>query len=92
MLHDAVGQSMKRQKANMGIELPAIVLPAKTEELLLEPGYVTSDYLTLYVFAPLRRRDKVRRNGVDYEVVSVQEFTFKGEIAFHKASCRRLVA
>ena len=74
------------------VDVKAIVLPAKTEELLLEPGYVTSDYLTLHVFVPLRRRDKIRRNGVDYEVTSVQEFTFKGETAFLKTSCRRLVA
>lgn len=73
------------------VDVKAIVLPTKTEELLLEPGYVTSDYLKLHVFAPLRRRDKVRRNGEDYEVVSVQEFMFKGETAFRKASCRRLI-
>jgi hypothetical protein len=74
-----------------GIDVKAIVLPAKTEELLLEPGYVTSDYLTLHVFAPVRRRDKIRRNGEDYEILSVQEFTFKGETAFRKATCRRLI-
>jgi len=74
-----------------GIDVKAIVLPAKTEELLLEPGYVTSDYLMLHVFAPVRRRDKIRRNGEDYEILSVQEFTFKGETAFRKATCRRLI-
>jgi hypothetical protein len=73
------------------VEVKAIVLPAKAEETLLKPGYVTSDYLTLHVFAPVRRRDKIRRNSVDYEILSVQEFTFKGDIAFHKASCRRLI-
>jgi len=73
------------------VDVKAIVLPAKTEELLLEPGYVTSDYLTLHVFVPVRRRDKVRRNGEDYEVVSVQDFTFKGDVAFRKAACRRLI-
>ncbi|MBN1245817.1 hypothetical protein JXA31_09520, partial [Candidatus Bathyarchaeota archaeon] len=73
------------------VDVKAIVLPAKTEELLLEPGYVTGDYLSLHVFAPLRRRDKVRRNGEDYEILSVQEFTFKGETAFRKVACRRLI-
>jgi hypothetical protein len=74
------------------IDVKAIVSPAKTEELLLEPGYVTNDYLTLHVFAPVRRRDKIRRSGEDYEVVSVQEIVFKGETAFRKATCRRLIS
>ena len=74
------------------VDVKAIVLPAKTEEVLLEPGYVTNDYLSLHIFAPVRRRDKVRRNGEDYEVLSVQEFTFKGENAFRKATCRRLIS
>jgi hypothetical protein len=74
-----------------GIDVKAIVLPAKAEEMLLEPGYVANDYLTLHVFAPVRSRDKIRRNGVDYEILSVQDFTFKDDVAFHKAACRRLI-
>jgi hypothetical protein len=74
-----------------GADVKAIVLPAKAEETLLESGYVMNHYIILHVFAPLRRRDKVCRNGVDYEVVSVQEFTFKGETAFCKVTCRRLI-
>ncbi len=60
--------------------------------MLLEPGYVTNDYLVMHVFAPVRRRDKIRRNGVDYEIVSVQDYAFKGETAFRKATCRRLIS
>jgi hypothetical protein len=87
-----VTEAGERTVYGEAVDVKAVVLPAKTEELLLEPGYVTSDYLTLHVFAPLRRRDRVRRNGEDYEVVSVQDFMFKGETAFRKASCRRLIA
>jgi len=72
-----------------GIDMKAIVLSGKAEEILLEPGYVASDYIVLHVFAPVRHGDRVRRNGVDYEVQSVQEFTFKGDIAFRKVTCRR---
>jgi hypothetical protein len=72
-------------------DVKAIVLPSKAEEILLETGYVTSDYLVLHVFAPLRHGDIVVRNGVDYEVQSVQEFTFKGDVAFRKIVCRRRV-
>ena len=73
-----------------GIDFKAIVLAGKAEETLLEPGYVFNDYLTLHVFTPLRRHDRITRNGVDYEVTSVQDFTFKGDIAFHKVALRRL--
>ncbi len=72
------------------IDLKAIVLSSKAEETLLEPGYVYSDYLVLHVFAPIRRRDKICRGGVDYEVVTTQDFSFKGEVAFRKATLRRL--
>ena len=73
-----------------GLDLKAIVLQGKTEELLLEPGYIVNDYLVLHIFAPIRRHDKVTRNGTDYEVTSIQDFTFKDEIAFRKAILRRM--
>ncbi len=82
----------ERTAYGAGIDVKAIVLPAKAEELLLEPGYVTNDYLTLHVFAPVRCRDKIRRNGEDYEILSVQDFTFRGNFAFRKAVCRRFIS
>jgi hypothetical protein len=87
-----VTEAGERTAYGDGIDVKAIVLPAKAEEVLLEPGYVTNDYLTLHVFAPVRRRDKIRRNGEDYEILSVQEFTFKGDTAFRKVTCRRLIS
>lgn len=74
-----------------GVDVKAIVLPAKAEELLLEPGYVVQDYCTLHVFAPVCRHDKIRRNGVDYEVHTIQDYTFGGEFVYRKANCRRLI-
>jgi hypothetical protein len=73
-----------------GVDLKAIVLSGKAEELLLEPGYIVNDYLVLHVFAPIRRHDKVCRSGIDYEVTSIQDFTFKDEVAFRKATLRRM--
>jgi len=73
------------------VDLRAIVLPWKAEEILLEPGYVASDYIVIHVFAPIRHGDLIRRNGTDYEVITVQGFTFKNETAYHKATCRRLI-
>jgi hypothetical protein len=74
------------------VDLKAIVLPGKAEEILLEPGYIVSDYLVLHVFAPIRRRDKITRSGIDYEVTGIQDFTFKDEAAFRKAALRRLLS
>jgi hypothetical protein len=73
------------------VDLKAIVLPGKVEEILLEPGYIVSDYLALHIFAPIRRRDKITRRGIDYEVTAVVDFTFKDEVAFRKAMLRRLL-
>ncbi|MEM3726091.1 MAG: hypothetical protein QXK98_04415, partial [Candidatus Bathyarchaeia archaeon] len=74
-----------------GLEIQAIVSPAKNDEVLIEPGYIINDYITVYAFAPLRQHDKVRRKGCDYAVLGVQTFDWKGETAYFKANCRRLV-
>jgi hypothetical protein len=74
-----------------GIDIKAIVLPAKAEEILLESGYVANNYFVINVFAPVRCRDKIRRNGEDYEILNVQQFAFKDEIVYRKATCRRLI-
>jgi hypothetical protein len=74
-----------------GIDIPAIVSPTRVEEVFIEPGYMVNDYISVYTFAPLRQHDKVRRKGVDYEVLGVQAFDWKGETAYFKANCRRLV-
>ncbi len=72
-------------------EFKAIVSQTRTDEVLIEAGYMINDYITLYTFTPLRVHDKVRRKGEDYEVQSVQAFDFAGETAYFKSTCRRLV-
>ena len=73
------------------IDTQAIITPTRTEEILIEPGYITNDYITAYTFTPIRHRDKIRRKGMDYEVLGVQTFTWKDETAYFKANCRRLI-
>jgi hypothetical protein len=73
-----------------GIDVKAIVSPARVDEILIEPGYIINDYLTIHVFAPIRHHDKIRRKGVDYEVLDIQEFDFQGETTYRRAVCRRL--
>ncbi|MCW4046585.1 MAG: hypothetical protein NWE99_03360 [Candidatus Bathyarchaeota archaeon] len=74
-----------------GVDVKAIVSPARAEEILIEPGYILNDYLTIDTFTPLRQHDKIRRKGVDYEVLSVQAFDWRGETAYFKANLRRLI-
>jgi len=74
-----------------GVDVKAIVSPARVEEVVIEPGYIINDYLTIHVFAPIRHHDKIRRKGVDYEVLDIQEFDFQGETVYRKAVCRRLL-
>jgi hypothetical protein len=74
-----------------GIDIKAIVSPARVDEVLIEPGYIINDYITSYTFTPLRQHDRVRRKGIDYEVLDVQAFDFQGETAYFKATCRRLI-
>jgi hypothetical protein len=63
----------------------------RVEEVLIEPGYLINDYITIYTFAPLRHHDKIRCRGEDYQVLGVQTFNFAGETVYFKANCRRLL-
>ena len=74
------------------LDILAIVSPTRIDEIFIEPGYLINDYITVYTFAPLRHHDKIRRKGEDYEVLGIQAFDFQNEIAYFKASCRRLIA
>jgi len=74
-----------------GLDVKAIVSPARAEEILIEPGYILNDYLTIHVFTPIRQHDKIRRKGVDYEVLDVQAYDWRGETAHFKATLRRLI-
>jgi len=75
-----------------GIEIQALISPARADEVLLEPGFVINDYVTAYTFTPLRVRDKIRVGSTDYEVLSVQVFDWRGDPAYYRTSCRRLNA
>jgi hypothetical protein len=73
------------------VDFQAIVSPMWADEVLIEPGYIIDDYITVYTFTPLRQHDKIRRKGLNYEVLGVQAFDWKGETAYFKANCRRLI-
>ncbi|XHH10475.1 MAG: hypothetical protein ACFCUE_07560 [Candidatus Bathyarchaeia archaeon] len=83
-------QAGENSQYGFSTDFKAIVLPVKVEETLIEPGYLVNDYLTLHTFTPIRRHDKVCRKGVDYEVLTIQDFTFRNQTVFLKANLRRL--
>ncbi|MEM0313802.1 MAG: hypothetical protein QXQ41_04565 [Candidatus Bathyarchaeia archaeon] len=73
------------------LHVQAFVEPVRADEVLMEPGYVIEDYIIVYTFAPFRVQDKIRRKGEDYEVRSVQAYDWRGETAYYRAVCRRLM-
>jgi hypothetical protein len=74
------------------LDILAVVSPLRAEEVLLEPGYVVNDYLVFYTFVPVRNHDKVRRKGEDYELMSMQPFTYENQTIYFKSVARRLLA
>lgn len=86
-----IREAADRTSYGEGLDVRAVVSPARVEEIIVESGYIINDYITLYTFIPLRVRDKIRRRGEDYEVQTVQAFDFSGETAHFKSACRRLV-
>ncbi|MEM3697119.1 MAG: hypothetical protein QXQ94_06430 [Candidatus Bathyarchaeia archaeon] len=74
-----------------GISLKAIVRVENPAEIVLEPGYAITDYITIQTFLPIRTRDKIRRGGVDFEVGPVKVYRWMGEPAYYQTTCRRLI-
>ncbi len=73
------------------LDVQAIVSPLSAEEVVLEPGYFLTDYEVFYTFLPVRQHDKIRRRGDEYELQSVQCFTFQNEPLYFKSVGRRLI-
>jgi len=74
-----------------GITIKAVVRLALPDEVVIEPGFMVTDFVKVYTLIPIRHHDKIMRNGVDYEVGSPQVFRFKGGPQYYAALCRRLV-
>lgn len=73
-----------------GIEMEAVVEPLRAEEIVFEPGYIESDQIKVYVYFPLRNRDRIEWKGRLYEAGPVQEYSFRGETIYKAAVCRRV--
>lgn len=69
----------------------AIVSPAQANEILIEPGYASNDYIRIYVVSSIAHRDKMVCRGAEYEVGPVEEFRFQDQLMYRTAICRRLI-
>jgi len=69
----------------------ALVIPARANEVLIEPGYASNDYLHIYTLANIVHRDKIAFQGREYEVGPVEEFRFREQLMYRTAVCRRIV-
>jgi hypothetical protein len=87
-----IRQSVDTVSYGEQLDFKAIVAPTRIDNILLEPGYMISDYIILYTFTPLRSHDKVHRRGLYYEVESIQSFDFQNETAYLRVVCRRMIA
>jgi len=74
-----------------GIDVKGTVTMGTAGEIMIEPGYILEDHITVYSFLPIRVHDKIRRTGVDYEVLTVQGFDLNGDPEYYKSVCRRLI-
>ena len=73
------------------LSIKATVTVGTAGEIMIEPGYILEDHITVYTFLPIRVHDKIRRGGVDYEVLTVQRFDLNGDPEYYKSMCRRLI-
>jgi hypothetical protein len=70
--------------------MQAVIKNGSINEILLEAGYVITDYLLCYSLIPVRPRDKIRRRGSDYQVQFVEKQVLKNRTLYYKAQLRRL--
>ena len=87
-----IRQAVETVDYGEALDILAIVSATRVEEVLLEAGYVLNDYLTFYTFIPVRVHDKIRRKGEDYELQTIQPFTYENQPIYFKSTARRLLA
>ena len=73
------------------IAIKGLVRNIRADEIVIEPGYMITDFLAIYTFLPVRHHDKIRRHGTDYEVAELQVIRFRREPMYFRSVCRRLL-
>ena len=87
-----IRQAVETVDYSEALDILAIVSATRVEEVIMEAGYVLNDFLTFYTFIPVRVHDKIRRKGEDYELQTIQPFTYENQPIYFKSTTRRLLA
>jgi len=69
----------------------AVVNPAQANEILIEPGYASNDYVRIYLLSAIAHRDRMTWRNTEYEIGPVEEVRFRDQLMYHTALCRRLI-
>jgi hypothetical protein len=88
----SIRQAVETVSYGEPLDILAIVSPLRAEEVVIEPGYFLNDYVIFYTFIPVRVHDKICRKGEDYELQTVQPFTYENQTIYFKSTARRLLA
>jgi len=70
--------------------IKAVVQSVSANEVLVEAGHTSQDYIRVFVTANIQHKDKLTWNGSDYEVQPPESVHFRGTLEYHTAMCRRL--
>jgi len=87
-----IREAAEQVSYSQALDIKATVTMGTAGEIMIEPGYLFEDHITVYTFVPVRLHDKIRRAGVDYEVLTVQAFDLNGDPEYYKNVCRRLIS
>lgn len=71
--------------------IKAIVQSISANEIMVEAGYTSEDYIRIFVTADIKHKDKITYGNVDYEVLPPQLVSFQGVTEYRTAFCRRLI-
>jgi len=70
----------------------AVVQSVSSNEIMVEAGYASQDYIRVFVNADIQHKDKITYRGADYEVLPPESVYFMDVLEHRTALCRRLIA
>jgi len=71
--------------------IKAIVQPVRASEIPLEAGYMSEDYIRIFVTADIKHLDRITHRTVQYEILPPEAFYFRGVLKYISALARRLI-
>ena len=65
--------------------IKAIVQSIPANEIIVEAGYTSEDYIRIFVTADIKHKDRITYKGVNYEVLPPQSVSFRGVLEYRTA-------